>query len=153
MCAKPRPTKLAPIPARIGRAREHRAKSPPACGHRAVAQRAGVALKHPGWQHRDGACTARGLRRTFQDLARAASVESLVQKSISGHSTDAMKDHYSTVNAAEQRTSIARVVDLMEYRRAVDAASPAALPAGGAPSGAPPAEVVLSRRKADHARA
>jgi hypothetical protein len=39
----------------------------------------------------------RGMRRTFNDVARAAKVESLVTKSISGHLTDRMKDHYSTV--------------------------------------------------------
>ncbi len=38
--------------------------------------------------------TARGMRRTFNDLSRTAKVESLVTKSISGHLTDRMKDHY-----------------------------------------------------------
>jgi hypothetical protein len=33
------------------------------------------------------------MRRTFNDLARAAKVESLVTKSISGRLTDRMKDH------------------------------------------------------------
>jgi integrase len=48
----------------------------------------------------------RGMRRTFNDLARAAKVESLVTKSISGHLTDRMKDHYSTVSPGEQRESM-----------------------------------------------
>jgi integrase len=56
--------------------------------------------------------TPRGMRRTFNDLARAARVESLVTKSISGHLTDRMKDHYSTVQPAEQRESIGRVLRL-----------------------------------------
>jgi integrase len=46
--------------------------------------------------------TQRGLRRTFNDLARAAEVESIVTRSISGHLTEQMQVHYSTVNSAEQ---------------------------------------------------
>ena len=41
--------------------------------------------------------TPRGMRRTFNDLARVANVEALVTKSISGHLTDRMREHYSTV--------------------------------------------------------
>ena len=41
--------------------------------------------------------TPHGMRRTFNDLARAARVESLVTRSISGHLTDRMREHYSTV--------------------------------------------------------
>jgi len=58
----------------------------------------------------------RGLRRTFNDLARAAEVESVVTRSISGHQTEQMQVHYSTVNADEQRRSIGKVIDLMEVR-------------------------------------
>ena len=61
--------------------------------------------------------TQRGLRRTFNDLARAAEVEALVTRSISGHLTERMQHHYSTVNATEQRTSIARVVHLFSPRK------------------------------------
>ncbi len=50
--------------------------------------------------------TPRGLRRTFNDLARTARVEALVTKSISGHLTDRMREHYSTVHPVEQRESI-----------------------------------------------
>ncbi len=76
------------------------------------------------------AVTQRGLRRTFNDLARAAAIEGVVTRSISGHLTERMQHHYSTVNADEQRGSIARVIDLMEAR---DERSSA----GGAPTGAP----------------
>ena len=38
--------------------------------------------------------TPRGLRRTFNDLARADEVESLVTRSISGYLTDRMLQHY-----------------------------------------------------------
>jgi integrase len=78
--------------------------------------------------------TQRGLRRTFNDLARAANVHDVVTRSISGHLTERMQHHYSTANAVEQREGIARVIELAGRRHA---------PAGdqrstsGAPSGAP----------------
>ncbi len=43
--------------------------------------------------------TQRGLRRTFNDLARAAHVEGVVTKSISGHLTERMRERYSTPRA------------------------------------------------------
>lgn len=58
------------------------------------------------------AFTQRGLRRTFNDLARAAEVEGIVTRSISGHATERMQEHYSTVHGTEQRASIARVIGL-----------------------------------------
>ncbi len=51
--------------------------------------------------------TPRGMRRTFNDLARVANVEALVTRSISGHLTEAMREHYSTVSPVEQRGSFA----------------------------------------------
>jgi len=72
--------------------------------------------------------TQRGMRRTFNDLARHARVESIVTRSISGHLTERMQDHYSTVASDEQREGIARVITLFGE----------APKAGGAPSGAPP---------------
>jgi hypothetical protein len=57
--------------------------------------------------------TPRGLRRTFNDLARLSNVEALVTKSISGHLTDRMRAHYSTVQPVEQRESIGRVLRLV----------------------------------------
>jgi integrase len=63
--------------------------------------------------------TPRGMRRTFNDLARAASIEAIVTRSISGHLTERMQEHYSTVRGPEQRDGIARVVHLMTT--AVDA--------------------------------
>jgi integrase len=56
--------------------------------------------------------TPRGMRRTFQDLARAANVRDVVTRSISGHATDAMQRHYSTVAADEQRAALGRVIEL-----------------------------------------
>ncbi|MBI2393687.1 MAG: tyrosine-type recombinase/integrase [Deltaproteobacteria bacterium] len=60
--------------------------------------------------------TQRGLRRTFNDLARAAHVNDLVTRSISGHLTEKMQHHYSTVNADEQRSALAKVISLAEAR-------------------------------------
>ncbi len=63
--------------------------------------------------------TPRGMRRTFNDLMRIAKVEAIVTKSISGHLTDRMREHYSTVTPDEQRESIGNVVSLFGPRKAV----------------------------------
>jgi integrase len=57
--------------------------------------------------------TPRGMRRTFQDLCRAAEVGDLVTRSISGHATEAMQRHYSTVAPEEQRRGLSNVIQLM----------------------------------------
>jgi hypothetical protein len=57
--------------------------------------------------------TPRGLRRTANDLAREAKVEAFITKSISGHATERMREHYSTVRAGEQRESIGWVLRLV----------------------------------------
>lgn len=58
--------------------------------------------------------TPRGMRRTFQDLARAAEVHDVVTRSISGHATEAMQRHYSTAQAEEQRRAIGSVLRLVK---------------------------------------
>lgn len=63
--------------------------------------------------------TARGMRRTFQDLARAAEVRDVVTRAVSGHATETMQRHYSTVNADEMREGLARVVSLAGFREAL----------------------------------
>jgi integrase len=60
--------------------------------------------------------TPRGMRRTFNDLMRVAHVEAVVTKSISGHMTERMREHYSTVTPDEQRRSIGNVVSLFGPR-------------------------------------
>ena len=100
----------------------------------------GMAKQHPGWS-RAGcfaqtgkplgmACCAReqgvlkhakiakhvtihGLRRTATDLLRHAAVDPVAAKAIIGHTTDRMREHYSTVNANETRDIGARVVSLV----------------------------------------
>jgi integrase len=96
--------------------------------------------------------TQKGMRRTFNDLARAAKVEALVTRSISGHLTERMQHHYSTVRPDEQRASIAKVIGLFRSIRqdagssahpnwaehgTTPGVSTAAAASGGAPSGAP----------------
>jgi Phage integrase family len=58
--------------------------------------------------------TPRGMRRTFNDLARLANVEAVVTKSISGHKTERMREHYSSVQPSEQRESIGRLLRLVK---------------------------------------
>jgi integrase len=60
--------------------------------------------------------TPRAMRRTFQDLARAAEVRDIVTRSVSGHSTEAMQRHYSTVSSQEQRDGLAKVIVLAKFR-------------------------------------
>jgi integrase len=47
--------------------------------------------------------TIHGLRRTATDLLRRAAVDPVAAKAIIGHTTDRMREHYSTVNAEETR--------------------------------------------------
>ena len=49
---------------------------------------------------------------------RALRMEDLVTRSISGHLTERMQHHYSTVRSYEQRQGIAKVIDLMTARSA-----------------------------------
>jgi hypothetical protein len=90
--------------------------------------------------------TQRGLRRTFNDLARAAQVHDVVTRSISGHLTERMQEHYSTANRSEQRDGIARVIELASRRPTPPAASPEA--SSGAPGGAPSASSGAANEKA-----
>ena len=62
--------------------------------------------------------TPRAMRRTFQDLARAAEVRDVVTRAVSGHATEAMQRHYSTVPQAEVREAIGRVVSLLDFKLA-----------------------------------
>jgi hypothetical protein len=56
------------------------------------------------------------MRRTYQDLARAAEVADIVTRSISGHATPEMQRHYSTVGADEMRAGLAKVIDIATGR-------------------------------------
>ncbi|MGA2450350.1 MAG: hypothetical protein ABTD50_16880, partial [Polyangiaceae bacterium] len=56
----------------------------------------------------------KAMRRTFQDLTRAAKVKDIVTRAISGHATETMQHHYSTstVAADEKKRAIAKVIHL-----------------------------------------
>ncbi len=62
--------------------------------------------------------TPKAGRRTFQDLSRAAGIEHVVKKAISGHATDAMVVRYSTPGEHEMREAIGKVVDIATARTA-----------------------------------
>lgn len=82
--------------------------------------------------------TQKGMRRTFQDLARGAGLREEVQK---GHiTTDEMKERYSTVAQGEQREAIGKVVALMTSRGQQTQS--------GAPTGAPTPETGAPERNA-----
>lgn len=57
------------------------------------------------------------MRRTYQDLARAAEMKDLVTRAISGHATEQMQQHYSTVAQTEMRQGIAKIISLAGVRR------------------------------------
>ena len=59
------------------------------------------------------------MRRTFQDLGRAADVHDLVVRAISGHTTRQMQDHYSSVAPTEVRDGLAKVMSLAGFREAL----------------------------------
>lgn len=71
--------------------------------NRSVLKRAGIA-KH---------MTIHGLRRTATDLLRRAAVDPVTAKAIIGHTTDRMREHYSTVGTDEARGIGARLVSLV----------------------------------------
>ncbi len=58
----------------------------------------------------------KAMRRTFQDLARAAEVKDIVTRAISGHATETMQHHYSSVAADEKKAAIAKVIHLVAAR-------------------------------------
>ena len=96
-----------------------------------------------------------GLRRTFNDLARVAQVNDVVTRSISGHLTSRMQDHYSTPAAEEKREGIARVIELARHRASfASTADPSGAPraGGGAPGGAPTSTSGALNETADEVR-
>lgn len=54
--------------------------------------------------------TPRSMRRTYQDLSRAAGNPDILTRAVSGHTTEAMQRRYSTVGAEEMRGGLARVI-------------------------------------------
>jgi integrase len=57
--------------------------------------------------------TVHGLRWTFNDLSRRAGVDAVVTRSLTGHVTEQMQEHYSSVGLDEQRAAVAGVIRLV----------------------------------------
>ena len=76
----------------------------------------------------------KAMRRTFQDLARAAEVKDIVTRAISGHATETMQHHYSSVGAAEKQIAIAKVIELAGVRKTLRGTGTS--PRGGVHGGA-----------------
>jgi hypothetical protein len=60
--------------------------------------------------------TPRGMRRTFNDLARHAKVHDVVTRRISGHQTESMQLRYSTAQREEMREAVGKVISLATER-------------------------------------
>jgi len=54
-------------------------------------------------------------------MARAAEVEDVVTRVFSGHATETMQQHYSTVAPSEIREAIGKVISLAGIRKAAAA--------------------------------
>src|SRR6185295_9003009 len=57
--------------------------------------------------------TIHGLRYTFTDLVRLANVDAVVRRALTGHVTEEMQRHYSTVGMEEKRAAVAGVLKLV----------------------------------------
>jgi len=62
--------------------------------------------------------TPRGMRRTYQDLARKAGVEKQVRKAVCGHETDEMSELYSTIQPEEMAEAVGKIARSLDARRA-----------------------------------
>jgi integrase len=71
-------------------------------------------LEHAGITKR---FTVHGLRYTFTDLVRRANVDAVVRRALTGHVTEQMQRHYSTVGLDEKRAAIAGVLRLVQVER------------------------------------
>jgi integrase len=70
--------------------------------------------------------TIHGLRRTLNDLTRRAGVDAVITKSITGHVTEQMREHYSSVAIDEKRQALAAVVKLVPLPKVEPKVEPAA---------------------------
>ncbi|HSR99695.1 MAG TPA: site-specific integrase [Kofleriaceae bacterium] len=57
--------------------------------------------------------TIHGLRYTFTDLVRLANVDAVVRRALTGHVTEEMQRHYSSVGLDEKRAAVAGVLRLV----------------------------------------
>ncbi|MFM2419642.1 MAG: hypothetical protein RL385_4365 [Pseudomonadota bacterium] len=75
-----------------------------------LSEQSRAVLKHAGITKR---VTIHGLRRTATDLLRRAAVDPVAAKAIIGHTTDRMREHYSSVGSDEARSIGERLVSLV----------------------------------------
>jgi integrase len=61
--------------------------------------------------------TVHGLRYTFTDLVRRAKVDAVVRRALTGHVTEQMQRHYSSVGLDEKRTALATVHSMVSISR------------------------------------
>jgi integrase len=68
--------------------------------------------------------TIHGLRYTFTDLVRLANVDAVVRRALTGHVTEEMQRHYSTVGLDEKRAAVAGVLRLVPPEGSANPTSP-----------------------------
>lgn len=68
--------------------------------------------------------TIHGLRYTFTDLVRLANVDAVVRRALTGHVTEEMQRHYSTVGLDEKRAAVAGVLRLVPPEASANPTSP-----------------------------
>lgn len=73
--------------------------------------------------------TPHGLRRTFNDMLRRAQVDPAIAKALTGHVTEQMREHYSTVGLDEKRAAVASVLRLLPRGESADNGAEASTPA------------------------
>lgn len=71
-------------------------------------------LKALGWTIK---LTPKGMRRTFNDLARQAHVHDIILRAISGHQTERMQRLYSTAQEEEMRAAVGKVISIATARQ------------------------------------
>jgi integrase len=59
-------------------------------------------------------CTLHGLRHTFNDLTRHQGIDPLVIRSITQHTSDAQREHYSAVNLGEKANAMNGVLRIVK---------------------------------------
>jgi integrase len=72
--------------------------------------------------------TPHGLRRTFNDMLRRAQVDPVIAKALTGHVTEQMREHYSTVGLDEKRAAVASVLRLLPRGESADNGADAGRP-------------------------
>jgi len=94
--------------------------------------------------------SARAMRRTFQDLAREANIDTIVQRSICGHATQEMSQLYSTVGQKEIQRAVGKVISISGYRELTLSSDPEYARSMHAKNGPSEGSEEAPRAAADH---